>query len=87
MSPDNRVKLFDELPAQVVRQLLAQLSPAKREATALLLGYQPQTAGRIMTPEYLSLKERWTVAQAFQHIRRLAATTETIYSHITSFYI
>ena len=80
MSPDNRVKLFDQLPAPVVRQLLAQLSPAEREATALLLGYQPQTAGRIMTPEYLSLNERWTVAQAFQHIRRLAPTTETIYS-------
>ncbi|MDJ0692238.1 MAG: magnesium transporter [Xenococcaceae cyanobacterium MO_188.B32] len=80
MSPDDRVKLFDELPAKVVRQLLVQLSPSEREATALLLGYQPQTAGRIMTPEYLSLKERWTVAQAFEHIRRLAPTKETIYS-------
>ena len=80
MSPDDRVKLFDELPAKVVRQLLIQLSPAERQATALLLGYKPQTAGRIMTPEYLSLKERWTVAQAFEHIRCLALTKETIYS-------
>ena len=80
MSPDDRVKLFEELPAKVVRKLLTQLSPAEREATALLLGYQPQTAGRIMTPEYLSLKERWTVARAFEHIRRLAPTKETIYS-------
>ena len=80
MSPDDRVKLFDELPAKVVRKLLAQLSPSEREATALLLGYQPQTAGRIMTPEYLSLKEKWTVAQAFQYIRHLEPTKETIYS-------
>ena len=80
MSPDDRVRLFDELPAKVVRQLLVQLSPAERQATALLLGYQPETAGRIMTPEYLSLKERWTVAQAFQHIRQVAPTKETIYS-------
>ena len=80
MSPDDRVKLFDELPAKVVRKLLIQLSPTERQATALLLGYKPQTAGRIMTPEYLSLKEEWTVAQAFQHIRRLAPTSETIYS-------
>ncbi len=80
MSPDERVKLFDELPAKVVRKLLNQLNPSEREATALLLGYQPETAGRIMTPEYLSLKEKWTIAQAFQHIRRLALTTETIYS-------
>ncbi len=61
MSPDDRVKLFDELPAKVVRKLLAQISPSEGQATALLLGYQPETAGRIMTPEYLSLKERWTV--------------------------
>ncbi len=80
MSPDDRVKLFDELPAKVVRQLLIQLSPSERQATALLLGYKPQTAGRIMTPEYLSLKEGWTVDRAFQHIRRLAPTKETIYS-------
>ncbi len=80
MSPDDRVKLFDELPAKVVRQLLIQLSPSERQATALLLGYKPQTAGRIMTPEYLSLKEGWTVARAFEHIRRLALTKETIYS-------
>ncbi len=79
MSPDDRVRLFDELPAKVVRQLLVQLSPSERQATALLLGYQPETAGRIMTPEYLSLKERWTVAQAFQHIRQVAPTKETIY--------
>ena len=80
MSPDDRVKLFDELPAKVVRKLLIQLSPAERKTTALLLGYQPETAGRIMTPEYISLKERWTVAQAFERIRRLAPAKETIYS-------
>ena len=80
MSTDDRVKLFDELPAKVVRKLLIQLSPAERQATALLLGYQPQTAGRIMTPEYISLKENWTVTQTFQYIRRLAPTKETIYS-------
>lgn len=80
MSPDDRAKLFDELPAKVVRRLLADLSPQQREATALLLGYKPNSAGRIMTPEYISLKEEWTVKQAFELIRRLAPTSETIYS-------
>ena len=60
MSPDDRARLFDELPAKVVRQLLPNLSPTEREATSLLLGYQPDTAGRIMTPEYISLKEHLT---------------------------
>jgi magnesium transporter len=79
MSPDDRARLFDELPAKVVNRLLTQLSLEERRATALLLGYEPNTAGRIMTPEYVSLKEHWTVAQALERIRRLANVSETIY--------
>jgi len=80
MSPDDRAKLFDELPAILVRRLLGELSSTEREATAQLLGYEASTAGRIMTPEYISLKESFTVAQALDRIRSLAKTTETIYS-------
>lgn len=79
MSPDDRARLFDELPAKVVRQLLSQLSPQERQATALLLGYEAGTAGRIMTPEYISLKENWTVVRALEHIRNRADVSETIY--------
>jgi magnesium transporter len=79
MSPDDRVRLFDELPAKIVTRILAQLSPEERRATALLLGYESGTAGRIMTPEYVSLKEGWTVAQALERIRSLANVSETIY--------
>lgn len=79
MSPDDRARLFDELPAKVVRQLLQQLSAQEREATALLLGYEAGTAGRAMTPEYIALKENWTVEQALNHIRRLASVSETVY--------
>lgn len=79
MSPDDRARLFDELPAKVISRLLAQLSPEERRATALLLGYESDTAGRIMTPEYISLKEYWTIAQALERIRRLANVSETIY--------
>jgi magnesium transporter len=79
MSPDDRVRLFDELPAKVVTRILEQLSLEERRATALLLGYESGTAGRIMTPEYVSLKEGWTVAQALERIRSLANVSETIY--------
>jgi len=79
MSPDDRVRLFDELPAKVVRRLLAQLSPQERQATAQLLGYEADTAGRIMTPEYISLKESLTLGETLERIRSLASTTETIY--------
>jgi magnesium transporter len=79
MSPDDRAKLFDELPAKVVRRLLAQLSPGERQATAILLGYEEDTAGRIMTPEYISLKESLTVNQTLERIRSLANASEVIY--------
>ena len=79
MSPDDRARLFDELPAKVVRQLLQQLSAQERESTALLLGYEAGTAGRAMTPEYIALKENWTVERALNHIRRLASVSETVY--------
>lgn len=79
MSPDDRARLFDELPAKFVTRLLEQLSPAERQATAQLLGYESGTAGRIMTPELISLKENFTATQALERIRRLANATETIY--------
>jgi magnesium transporter len=80
MSPDDRAHLFDELPAKVVRRLTLQLSPAEREATALLLGYPPDSAGRIMTSEFVALRATYTVEQALERIRRLADTSETIYT-------
>ncbi|AFY45573.1 magnesium transporter [Nostoc sp. PCC 7107] len=79
MSSDDRARLFDELPAKVVNRLLEQLSPVERQATALLLGYEPNTAGRIMTLEFISLKENITVTQALERIRRLASASEIIY--------
>ena len=80
MSPDDRVRLFDELPAKVVRRLLAELSPAERRITAQMLGYEPETAGRLMTTEFIDLKEFHSAGQALDIERRRARDTETIYS-------
>ncbi|MEO0925465.1 MAG: magnesium transporter [Cyanobacteria bacterium J06643_13] len=79
MSPDDRARMFDELPAKVVRRLVSQLSPKERQATAILLGYGEETAGRIMTPEYISLKENLTVSQTLERIRNLANASEVVY--------
>jgi magnesium transporter len=79
MSPDDRARLFDELPATVVSRIIAQLSPEERQATNLLLGYEEDTAGRIMTPEYIALKETLTVAETIEKIRTQARASELIY--------
>jgi len=80
MSPDDRVRLFDELPAKVVRDLLTRLSPAERRVTAEMLGYGSGTAGRLMTNEFIDLKEFHSAAQALDIVRRRARDTETVYS-------
>lgn len=79
MSPDDRARLFDELPATVVSRIIAQLSQEERQATNLLLGYEENTAGRIMTPEYIFIKETATINDTFAKIRSLAHTSELIY--------
>lgn len=79
MSPDDRAYLLDEVPAKVAKKLLRMLSPAEREATALLLGYAENTAGRIMTPEYIDLKSYMTVSGALVKIRRVGLDKETVY--------
>tara|TARA_Y100001933_G_C18979695_1_gene556196 strand:+ start:595 stop:2007 length:1413 start_codon:yes stop_codon:yes gene_type:complete len=80
MSPDDRVQLFDELPAKVVRKFLSALSPGERKVTAELLGYEPETAGRLMTTEFIDLKEMQTAQEALSMVRKRAPYTETIYS-------
>jgi magnesium transporter len=79
MSPDDRAELFDELPAGIVKRLLQQLSPEERKATARILGYPEYTAGRVMTTEYVRLREGLTVGQALSKIRLSDEDKETIY--------
>lgn len=79
MSPDDRAELFDELPARVVKRLLRQLSPNERQATATILGYAEGTAGRLMTTEYVQLRQGLTVKDALQKIRLTDEDKETIY--------
>lgn len=79
MRPDDRAELFDELPAGVVKRLVQQLSPSERQATATILGYPEGTAGRVMTTEYVRLREGLTVGEALSKIRLSDQDKETIY--------
>lgn len=80
LAPDDRVRLLDELPAKVTKKLIASLSPEERKETALLMGYEDETAGRIMTTEYVQLKRNYTVADALEKIRQNDQDKETIYT-------
>lgn len=78
MEPDDRVRLFDEMPAVVARRLISGLSGRERELTNLLLDYPPESAGRIMSPEYLELRRDVTAAEALASIRERGAGLDTL---------
>ena len=80
LAPDDRVKLLDELPASVAKKLIGMLSHEERAVTNILMGYKPETAGRIMTTEYIALKRSMTVERAVELVRRQAKDKETIYT-------
>ncbi|TCT13997.1 magnesium transporter [Natranaerovirga pectinivora] len=82
LAPDDRARLLDELPAKVAKKLLDSLSFEDRQITADLLGYESETAGRIMTPKYISLKKHLTVKEATNKIREIAnqKNPETVYT-------
>ena len=80
MSDDDRTALFDELPAKTMRKLLAHLSPEERKLANALLNFPSHSTGRLMTPEFIDLKESMTACQALDRIRSTAAKKETIYT-------
>ena len=80
LDPDDRAELLDEMPAMVAKRLISLLTPEDRKVTHMLLGYESETAGRIMTPEFISLKATMTSAEALEKVRRIAQDVETIYT-------
>ena len=75
---DDAVDLLEEMPANVLDKLLENARPDTRQAINHLLRYPEDSAGSIMTVEYVSLKENMTVSQAIEHIRRVGLDSETI---------
>ena len=80
LPPDDRVALLEELPAGVAKKLINSLSSEERRVTNIMMGYEPETAGRIMTTEYISLRRGMNVSEALEKIRRQAGEKETIYT-------
>ena len=79
LDPDDRVRLIDELPAKLAKEVLEGLSPQERKLTSILLGYPEETVGRVMSPEFVALKQTMTAARALDKVRRTGRDAESIY--------
>lgn len=77
---DDLVNILEELPANVVKKILANTSPERRVQVNKLLNYPANSAGSIMTTEYLSIDDDLTIAEAFKKLRSADTKLETIYS-------
>lgn len=80
MEPDDRARLFDELPVALAKSLLEGLSSKERKLTSILLGYPEDSVGRFMSPEFVDLQISMTVQQAIQRLRTSGRDVEAIYS-------
>lgn len=77
---DDAVDLIEEMPANVVNKILKYADPQTRKEINEILKYPEDSAGSVMTTEYMSLKTDMTVADAFERIRRTADEKEDIYT-------
>lgn len=77
---DDTVDMLEELPANLVKRILATVSASDRSMINQLLNYPEDSAGSIMTTEYVDLREEMTVGQAMTHIKKTGIHKETIYT-------
>lgn len=77
---DDTVDLLEDLPANLIKRILASVDPQKRNIINKLCKYPEDSAGSIMTIEYVSLRQEMTVQEALDHIKATGIHKETIYT-------
>ncbi len=80
MADDRATDIVHELDAAERARLIPLLAPEARRAIQQLLSYPPNTAGALMTTEFVGVPADWTVAQTLQHIREVERSRETVYA-------
>ncbi|MCC7231606.1 MAG: magnesium transporter, partial [Bacteroidia bacterium] len=78
ISPDDRTALFEKLPEKSLTKYLSLLSDEERKTANQLLQYPEDSIGRLMTPDFISVKEDWTVSQVLDYIRKHGRNSETL---------
>ncbi|MGM0516448.1 MAG: magnesium transporter [Pseudomonadota bacterium] len=78
LRPDNLTALLEDLSPEQGETVVRRLSPRRVGQALRLLGYPPESAGRLMTPEFITLRPDWTLAHALEHVQQHAGRSETI---------
>lgn len=78
LSPDDRTAFLEKLPPKTLNEYLNLLSSDERQVALKLLGYPENSVGRLMTPDFIAVREEWTVKQVLDYIRAYGHDSETI---------
>lgn len=78
LEPDERVALMEELPGDLTQRVLNSMDPENIAQVRRLLGYPPESVGRLMTTNYVRIKKDWSVNRSFEHIRKHGRNAETV---------
>jgi len=78
MAPDDRTALLEELPSAAARQLIRLLTPEERRVATSLLDYPEDSVGRLMTPDFIAVREDWIVQEVLDYIRAYGQDSETL---------
>lgn len=77
---DDMIDVLEELPANLVNKILEQTPKAERKLINTFLNYKEDSAGSLMTPDYINLRKEWTVRESLAHIKAVGMDRETIYT-------
>lgn len=77
---DDKIDVLEELPANVVDKILEKTPKNERKIINTFLNYPEDSAGTLMTPDYISLEQNWTVRQALDYIKKEGMDSETVYT-------
>ena len=77
---DDKIDVLEELPANIVDKILEKTPKEERKLINTFLNYPDTCAGSLMTPDYISLQENMTVAEALAHIKQEGMDSETVYT-------
>ncbi|MDO4396126.1 MAG: magnesium transporter [Clostridia bacterium] len=77
---DDKIDVLEELPANIVSQILENTPKNERKLINTFLNYPDTCAGSLMTPDYISLNKNWTVQRALEHIKEEGMDAETVYT-------
>jgi len=78
LSPDDRTRLFSEVPKETLAKWLSMLSVQERKDALKLLEYPPESIGRLMTTDYIAVRPEWTCEKTIKFIRDFGLNSETI---------